>query len=270
MKFQSQKPPAGVQLRRPKPSCLPVRPELLISARYRESRLGGDFYDFVEINENRVLFTLLDIAGKKDEALHVAAAAQDVFRARGVELLGSEDLNVADAITDLLLEMNRAIIAAANGVRCTPAFLGCYDREFGLVHYCNAGHPPAFVKDDEGVSLLESNGLPLGLFSHATHDAQVSALSPGAALVMISRGLIETRNRDQEFGSERVRQILTNNESEDAYGICSELLAAVEEFAGAPRRLLGRLPFFRNGQEANDTTVVALMRARKTAAVAAN
>src|SRR5262249_31585164 len=159
--------------------------------------------------------------------------------------------------TDLLLEMNRAIISAANGVRCTPTFLGCYDSEFGLIHYCNAGHPPAFVKDAEGVSLLESNGLPLGLFSHATHDAQVSALSPAAALVMISRGLLETRNRDEEFGSERVKQILAGSEFENAYEICSTLLSAVEKFADERSGLLARLPFFRNGQEANDTTVVA-------------
>ena len=258
--------------RHPLPPVLPARAGLAVSACYRAARVGGDFYDFVEINHTRLLFILLDIAGKKEEALIIAAAAQAVLRERGQELLGQDDVNVADALTDLLLEINRTILAAANGVRCAPAFLGCYEWEFGLLHYCNAGHTPGFVRDESGLSLLESNGLPLGLFSHATHDAQLCALSPGAALVLVSKGLVEARSGHHEFGIDGVRQVLRNSASSDANKLCSELLQAVEKFERAPTHFGPQLhvPGFRNNHEPNDHTVLALMRAYSAAMAAAD
>src|SRR5262245_30936808 len=122
MNFIHRAPASNQEGRHPLPPVLPARAGLGISACYRTARVGGDFYDFVEVSETRVLFTLLDIAGKKEEALNIAAGAQAVLRERGQDLLGREDVNVADALTDLLLEINRTILAAANGVRCAPAF----------------------------------------------------------------------------------------------------------------------------------------------------
>ena len=272
MNFIHRVPPSSKGLRQPLPPVLPTRNGLGISACYRAARVGGDFYDFVEVNESRVLFILLDIAGKREETLYIAAAAQAVLRERGQELLGHQDVNVADALTDLLLEINRTILAAADGVRCTPAFLGCYEWEFGLLHYCNAGHTPGFVRDESGLTMLGSSGLPLGLFSHATHDAQLCALSPGAALVLVSKGLIEARSGRHEFGIEGVRQVLRSSVSTDANKLCSELLQAVEKFESAPTHFGPQLhvPGFRNNHEPNDYTVLALMRAYSALMAAAD
>lgn len=272
MNFIHRTSASNQEVRHPQPPVLPACPGIGISACYRGARVGGDFYDFVELGQNRLLFVLLDIAGKKDEALNIAAAAQDVLRKCGQELLGEEDINVADVLTDLLLDMNRTILAAANGVRCAPAFLGCYESDLGLLHYCNAGHIPGFVRDESGLTLLESNGLPLGLFSHATHDAQVSALGPGAALVLVSKGLVEARSGRHEFGIDGVKQVLRNSTSTDANQLCSELLRAVEKFEQAPTHFGPQLhvPGFRNNHEPNDSTVLALMRAHYAAMAAAD
>lgn len=272
MNFNHRTPAPTQEVRRPQSPVLPSAAGLKISACYRAARIGGDFYDFVELDHNRLLFVLLDIAGKKEETLNVAAAAQDVLRQCGQELLGQEDSNVAEVLTDLLLDMNRAILAAAKGVRCAPAFLGCYESDFGLLHYCNAGHTPGFVRDDSGLTLLESNGLPLGLFSHATHDAQLCALRPGAALVLVSKGLIEARSGRNEFGIDGVKQVLRNSASTDADQLCSELLRAVEDFEKAPTHFGPQLhvPGFRSNHEPNDSTVLALMRAQSASMAAAD
>ena len=74
------------------------------------------------------------------------------------------------ALAGLSLEINRAIMEAAGGVRCAPAFLGCYNDVLGTFCYINAGHTPALLKDRDGLVSLESSGFPLGLFSHATHE----------------------------------------------------------------------------------------------------
>ena len=139
---------------------------------------------------------------------------------------------------------------AADGVHCSPAFLGCYDEEVGTVFYVNAGHTPALLRDtDHSIRLLAANGLPLGLFSHATHDPQAFVLQAGAALVLVSKGLVESSGRHHEFGIHGVEASLGSANFSTASDLCSAILTAVQEFSG------------REGNQ-NDMTALALMRAR--------
>ncbi len=259
------------ELRKPAPAKLPEVANVRVGALYRAARVGGDFFDFVQAGSSRLLVLLLDIAGKRDEALHIAAAVQEVFRG-SADLFYNDDVNEPVALTGMLLDINRAIMEAAGGVRCAPAFLGCYNEALGTCCYINAGHTPALVKDDDGIRALEAGGLPLGLFSHATHDAQICVMPRGSALVLISRGVVEAKAHKEEFGMERVQQALLEFPADDAQQLCRLLLQRVTEFLENQRkhRLLSR----GNHQIAesdplgdNDTTVLALARA--AAAVAA-
>ena len=92
----------------------------------------------------------------------------------------------------------RAIIAAEGGVRSCPAFAGCYNEDLGTICYFNAGHTPGLLRDLTGITELPATGLPLGLFSHATCEAPLVALPPGAALLLVSRGLLEGKRRRSE------------------------------------------------------------------------
>ena len=180
--FEREAPKSNLRI--PRPSVLPDRVDMSVSARYRESRIGGDYYDFLSISDTRMVFLLSDVAGRRDEALNIAAAVQDAMHARAPELLSDPDTNVSDGVTALALELNRTVIQAAGGVRPAPTFVGCLDEQFGLIHYVSAGHTPAFIKDESQVTQLDPTGLPFGLFSHATHDAQVSVAHPGSSLVL--------------------------------------------------------------------------------------
>jgi serine phosphatase RsbU (regulator of sigma subunit) len=241
-----------------------------VGALYRGARVGGDFYDFVATGPQRMLLLLLDIAGKRDQALHIAASVQEVFRG-AADLFAAESVNEPVAITGLLLEINRAIMAVAEGVRCAPGFLGCYNETVGTMCYINAGHTPALLKDDGEVRLLEANGLPLGLFSHATHDAQLCAMPPGATLLLVSRGLVETKAGHEEFGLERVKQILGESPTRDPQQLCASVLEAVRVFleTQARHRLLGNNNHNISDEDplgANDVTALALSRAAVGAA----
>jgi len=180
------------EMRRPAPAALPKLSDCTVAAMYRAARVGGDYYDFL-FADSCLVFMFLDIAGKRDEALDVAAVVQQRFQEIGPEIFHDAHGNRNDQITDLTIELNRSIIEASHGVRCAPAFLGCYDENVGFVSYINAGHTPAMLKDDDGITLFRAAGPPLGLFSHSTHDAQLSILRPGAALVLVSKGLVESR-----------------------------------------------------------------------------
>jgi sigma-B regulation protein RsbU (phosphoserine phosphatase) len=252
--------PAPV-LRKPVPTSLPALPSANLAALYRAARVGGDFYDFLQVDGSKLLFVMLDIAGKREAALHIAAAAQDLFRQGGSKIFASDDVEDSQAVTRLLLDMNRAIIAAAGGVCCAPAFLGCYDETISTLTYINAGHTPAVLKDEEGTLLLEANGLPLGLFSHSTHDSQFCALGPGAAVVLVSKGLVETKGASDDFGLDRVQSILGSGRFDSADEICKAILGAVEAYERRPSRFGPSLhiPGF-GDHEPNDITTLALMR----------
>lgn len=243
--FQSGKRTAA-ELRTPAPASIPEIQGTTVTALYRAARVGGDFFDFAEAH-GRLVFVLLDIAGKRDGALHIAAIVQDRFRQLVPELFHDHDLNEAVALSKLTIDLNRTVIEAADGVRCAPAFVASFHEQFGTLQYVNAGHPPALVRDHGSTALLESNGLPLGLFSHATHDAQFRVLEPGAALVVLSKGLVEARRNAHEFGIEGIRAYLQNTPLTDARGLCSGLLKEVEQSV-------------KRGYQ-NDMTVLALVRA---------
>jgi len=262
-------------LRKPAPSTPPNMQCSDLAALYRAARVGGDYFEFVQAGPDRLIFALLDIAGKRDQALHIAASVQETLRARVPELFGAEDLNEADAVTDLVLAVNQTILNAAGGVRCAPGIIGSYNESLGIVYYINAGSVPALVKDDGTITVLEASGLPLGLFSHATHDAQVCVLPESGVLLLASRGLLEVKAGGEEYGIERLKDSLRAAKGDSARDLCIEILRAVSDFIeqNKRRRFLG---FGGNGPapgetEAfgeNDVTAVALLRSAARAGAA--
>jgi serine phosphatase RsbU (regulator of sigma subunit) len=135
-------------------------------------------------------------------------------------------------MTELCLALNRAIMEAADGVRSCPAFLGCYHEKLGTLCYTNAGHTSGLLRDGTGIVEIASTGLPLGLFSHATAEAPIVTMERSAALLLVSRGVVEctAKDDDPEFGLERVKDSLRDDESTSAEDMCSSILRAVAEF----------------------------------------
>src|SRR6185295_15399121 len=174
-----------------------------LAAAYYGERQGGDLHDFVRVTPNRVLFGLLDMAGRLEENSAIVSAAQQTFRTRSQELFAVEDVN--------------------------------------------AGHTPGLLRDLSGITELSATGLPLGLFSHATCEAPLVALPPGAALLLVSRGLLEGRRRREEFGLERVKSGLQQAADETAEELCASTIEGVQQFMRKP-------PIH------NDVTALALVR----------
>jgi serine phosphatase RsbU (regulator of sigma subunit) len=203
------------------------------------SRVAGDFYDSLRVGPQRVLFGLLDVAGRRENNQPILTAAQNIFRTVGMELFSPPDINESEAMTTLCLRLNRGLMEAASGVHSCPAFIACYHESFGTLCYTNAGHTPGLLRDAAGITELASTGLPLGLFSHATSDAPTVGIEPGAAVLLVSRGVVEGRCKedkaeDLEFGLERVKSRLQEDSSPNAESICASILNAVHEFTCEP------------------------------------
>jgi phosphoserine phosphatase RsbU/P len=231
----------------PRHSDVPKLRGAEFAAVYYNLRVAGDFYEFLRVSPCRVLFCLLDLAGRREDTREILIAAQNAFRTTAPKLFATDDLNEAEAIIELCHEVNRTILQCAGGIRSCPAFMGCYNEDLGTVCYSNAGHTPGLLRDHTNVTPLEATGLPLGLFSHATHSASTCALVPGAVLLIVSRGIVEAEFRGEEFGLERVQQSLQRANLATAQGLCLAVLQTAQEFMRVP-------------PTHNDVTTLALLR----------
>ncbi len=216
---------------------------------------GGDCHEVVRVSASRVLFAVFDVAGRRQENSKVVAAVLNEFRSSGANLFAAEDVNEANSMMELCRGLNQAILANATAVCSCPAFAGCFNENLGTICYFNAGHTPALFAHDSGVTELPATGLPLGLFSHSAPDAPTIALQHGAVLLVVSRGVVEAGGRGQEFGLDRVKQILKHAalESRSAEQVGSALLKQIGEFT-------------HNHPVRNDMTVLALERGAATKA----
>jgi len=224
----------------PQPVSVPVHadvPEVRgaeLASVYHSQRIAGDFYDFFRVSPSRVMFGLLDAAGGLTQTRAILTATQDTFRCVGTELFLRQEINETDAMIELCHGLNHTVISAAAGVHSCPAFAGCYDETLGLVCYFNAGHTAGLARDGNGIVELQATGLPLGLFSHATSDASIVALEPGAVLLLVSRGVVEAKYKSEEFGLQRVKDVLQQSPAgASAKELCEAILDQVQQFMHA-------------------------------------
>src|SRR5437660_7268918 len=120
----SDNKPAIMPWQDPLQAKVPAIRDGYLGAVYYGQRRSGDFYDFVRSSPQRVLFGLFDVAGNLQQTRSIVIALQQKFRDSGARLLASETANESEAILELWIDMNRAIMKVACGGQSSPAFLG--------------------------------------------------------------------------------------------------------------------------------------------------
>lgn len=252
-------PSLGAKGTTPCPVDLSRLPGVDIGARYHSDRCAGDFFDGQVIGF-RLVFLLTDIAGPRAEAHTIATEAQYAFRQRAWDLFHSPDANESDAIATLAHDVNRALMDAANGVRFAPTFLGCFNAELGILTYCNAGRVLAVFRDSKSVQVLERGGVPLGLFTHVTYEPAVLAFESGDKLLLVTKGVTESRRGAAEFGSRRIERLLVHSNRDSASKICDTVLREAYEFGNHPWSRVYDVLHPRKQRSHEDLTAVALVR----------
>src|SRR5262249_27471757 len=100
----------------PKPAEVPALNEGELARAALGERRGGDLHDFLRVSPHRVVFGLLDVAGRLEQNRAIVIAVQQVFRSLSVELLAADQVNESDAMVELGLQLNRAVMQTAKGV----------------------------------------------------------------------------------------------------------------------------------------------------------
>jgi serine phosphatase RsbU (regulator of sigma subunit) len=202
-----------------------------IGAAVAGARTGRDLCDSFRVNSMRVLFGLLELSGHRHQQSKVFPIVQQALRTAAEELLYAAEVNETEALSELCLWLNRSIIDAAGTAHSSPAFVGCYNEDLGTVCYFNAGHTPGLVRHISGVSELGATGLPLGLFSHTTNDANIIALEPGASLILVSKGVVETTAKGERFGLRGVETAWQGSAVGSAHDRCLSVLRAGQHYS---------------------------------------
>ncbi|MBS1819573.1 MAG: SpoIIE family protein phosphatase [Acidobacteria bacterium] len=186
--------------------------------------VGGDLFDYVEHEDGALAFTVADVAGKGTSAALLTAVVQGL-------LAGESDGK--DTPEQVCSRLNRALCRRAVASRYVTLFYGELGSDRTLT-YCNAGHNAPFLVTAGDLVRLETGGTPVGLFDFGQYETGRVEVSAGDLLVIFSDGLTEAVNAaGDEFGDERLADVLTSVRGQSAAGALSAVVKAVTEFAGA-------------------------------------
>ena len=189
--------------------------------------VGGDYYEFIPLGEDRWGVVIADVVGKGiAAALLVAATRASISSLVGHEL----------AVRAVLRRANRFFHASVEEGKYVTLFYMVMDVPAQRLLYVNAGHvPPILVRANGDVELFEEGGVLLGLFDNPRYSEGHAALAPGDLLALYTDGIVEPMNAaGEEYGRHRLIEVLRTPGDASATEICSRVMQTVRRFgAGA-------------------------------------
>ena len=203
--------------------------------------VGGDFYDFFRIDNDRIGFTIADVSGKGVPAAIFMAVARTLIRATGIR-----GVSPAECITYINALLSQE---AVNNMFVT-VFYGIYNIHTGEVTYANAGHnPPYLVRADGSVEMLPlSKDIVAGAFDDFQYSQESLQLEPGDTLLLYTDGVTEAINtEDKEYGEGRLEKQLAQCSNLSCQEIIDKVKEDVKAFAG-------------EAEQSDDITLFALKR----------
>jgi len=207
------------------PKDLPELDGWEVTAYYRPAHeVGGDFYDFIELDDGRLGVVVGDATGHGVPAALVMANTQSVLRT--VAQSGASAPGQALAAAN---EVLHTYIPPNMFVTCFYAIL---DPKSGLLSYANAGQNLPYCRREDAASELEARGMPLGLMPGMSYEEKEVVLGPGEGVLFYTDGLVEAHNpRGEMFGTPRLRGLLRDL-SENGRSLSATLMEELESFTG--------------------------------------
>jgi sigma-B regulation protein RsbU (phosphoserine phosphatase) len=214
--------------RRLLPAELPKISGCALHAFWKPAReVGGDYFDAIRLSDSSAACCIADVAGKGLPAALLMANMQASVRglAHGVQ-----------QPSEMCRRLNRVALANTSSGRFTTMFYGIFDAARGLLRYVNAGHvPPILIRANGMVARLTEGGVVLGIFSDSEYEEGKVVLCSGDRLVLITDGITEASDgRNEEFGEDRLIQLLIDHRKLPADALQEKLLERVAAFAGQP------------------------------------
>jgi sigma-B regulation protein RsbU (phosphoserine phosphatase) len=208
------------------PARLPESPGFEVAADSRPCyEVGGDSYDWIELENGRLALVVADASGKGVPASLLMASVHAFVHARAG----------TDSPAEMTERLNRFLLARTRDNQYVTLFYAELDATERRIAYVNAGHvPPYHVSRDRTVRRLPGGGPPLGLLEGASYAEAQMTLAPGEIVAMVTDGFTEASSPDEtEFGSARAPETLRALSAGSARSILEGLVAAVDDWTGS-------------------------------------
>ena len=188
--------------------------------------VGGDFYDFFRIDDERFGFTMADVSGKGVPAAIFMAVSRTLIKSTGLRGLPSNEcMRIAN---DMLCG------ESVNSMFVT-VFYGIYNMKTGVIDYTNAGHNPPYIMHQDGTveALPIAGNIVLGAFDGLPFKSSTTTLQSGDSLFMYTDGVTEAESINHEqFGEPLLEECLKELCGKDSQTVVDAINAKVKEFAG--------------------------------------
>ncbi|MGF1572352.1 MAG: SpoIIE family protein phosphatase [Sumerlaeia bacterium] len=191
--------------------------------------VGGDYFDFLPLDENRLGFVVADVSGKGIPGALVMATLRSTLRA---EARGSASPR------DVLCHVNELLVQDTKENVFVSVLYGILNVTTGTVTYCRAGHEPLvlFNPETHTVRDFEPEGMVVGMVGNEIFDMieeQTVQLEPGETIILYTDGVTEAMSASgQEFGVERFYTAIKELKAEKPQEMIEEITAKIDKFCG--------------------------------------
>ena len=205
----------------------PERSEFEIYASIEPAReVGGDFYDFFFIDNNKLFFLIGDVSDKGIPASLFMAVTKTLVKA-----VASTDRD----LNEIVFKINNDLFSDNEMSMFVSIFFGILDTGSGEITYTNAGHnAPFIIRDDRSVSILEkTEGMALGAFENVKYGTSKVKLNINDIIFLYTDGITEAMDEKSGlFGEERLKEKLRDCSSLKAQEVIDHINKDIKEFAG--------------------------------------
>ncbi len=188
--------------------------------------VGGDYYDYIDFGNNKVVLTMFDVSGKGVPAALIMVMIRSILRTVA---------SLNEDTKDVIARLNNTIAEEIVEDRYATGFYLLFDAEKGIMSYTNAGHGPLilFRAATDDFEFLDTEGMPIGIMSGVDYGQSYTILEKGDIAILYTDGISEAMNLNhEEFGLERFKEVVRINKREGAREICNRVLESVTSFCG--------------------------------------
>ena len=186
--------------------------------------IGGDFYDFFRIDDDRIAFVVADVCGKGIPAALFMAVSRTMIRTKGVQ---------SGKPGECLTESNRLLASYSVDCMFLTMFYAIYNVKTGFVEYCNAGHnPPHLLRADGSIEELPlAKNTIVGAFDGITYVEETLQIEKGDTLFMFTDGVTEAMNASfEQYGTGRLDSVLANQVGRGCQQVVEAVKASISDF----------------------------------------
>ena len=223
------------------PKTLPQLPGYDLAAYYQPAReVGGDFYDFLELEDGRLGLVVGDVTDKGVPAALVMATTRTMLRAAAQRLFSPGEV---------LKRANEALVTDIPPNMFITCLYAILEPESGHLVYANAGHDLPYRRHGSAAQELRARGMPLGLMPGMGYEEKEIVLQKGESVLFYSDGLVEAHDPEgQMFGFPRLQKHLATRSAGSGEELVASLLEELYSFTG------------RGWEQEDDISLTALYR----------